>query len=48
MLDPSFRGAGAVREPGIKEHRPVSAKGEPVFIASGPAPAGHPGMTVVR
>ena len=42
----SFRSAGAAREPGIHEHRTMDILEMPVFMASGPAPAGRPGMTV--
>jgi len=42
---PSFRGMGAAREPGIHEHELALSWDGPVFMASGPAPLGHPGMT---
>src|SRR5271168_45133 len=45
--EPSFRGAGAAREPGIHAHRPLTTGARPVFMGSGPAPAGHPGMTTM-
>ena len=38
-------GAGVAREPGIYEHRPERFEDWHVFMASGPGPAGHPGMT---
>src|SRR5271170_7766594 len=41
----SFRGAGTPREPGIHEHQPVIVRDQSVFLGSGPAPMGHPGMT---
>jgi predicted nucleotidyltransferase len=43
----SFRGAGAAREPGTHERGPPRILEKPVFMDSGPAPSGHPGMTTV-
>jgi len=43
---PSFRGAGAAREPGTHEQRPLNAGQKPVFMGSGPGPSGRPGMTI--
>src|SRR5215813_1701270 len=44
----SFRGANEAREPGTHAHRPAKAWARQVFMDPGPAPAGHPGMTIVR
>jgi hypothetical protein len=41
----SFRSASAARESGIHEHRTMNILEMQVFMASGPAPAGRPGMT---
>src|SRR6266478_10018627 len=43
----SFRSAGAARESGTHEHRTTSPLELQVFMGSGPAPAGRPGMTDV-
>jgi PIN domain nuclease of toxin-antitoxin system len=41
----SFRSAGAARESGTHEHRTTSPLELQVFVGSGSAPAGRPGMT---
>src|SRR5712671_3961245 len=42
----SLRGAGGACEPGVHEHRLANSKHQPVFMDSGSAPSGHPGMTL--
>ncbi|HEV7997407.1 MAG TPA: hypothetical protein VGP52_14230, partial [Stellaceae bacterium] len=42
---PSFRGAGAAREPGTHEHRTANILEMLVFLGSGLGPSDRPGMT---
>src|SRR5258706_3106734 len=41
-------GPGLRPRPGTQEHGPTTISAKLVFMVSGPAPSGDPGMTIVR